>query len=170
MRALWVFRSPASLRRKMMRFNIRKKTSTLWRKRRQLWRHLIIWLDDENDEYIILTCLCHFLDLLWAVMKSSRWRGVAPKRPLLLVTRSKKKRPVWIGLSLLCSPRFSSPIRNEVSPGEDTRLRSKSHVAVLVICKSCLMSPSNILSSTRLEPHERHGKNQNEIYAKTNAV
>lgn len=32
-----------------------------------------------------------------------------------------------------------------------------SRVAVLVICKSCLMSPSNILSSTCLEPHERHG-------------
>ena len=45
-----------------------------------------------------------------------------------------------------------------------------SRVAVLVICKSCFMSPSNILSSTCLEPHERHGKNQNEIYAKTDAV
>ena len=45
-----------------------------------------------------------------------------------------------------------------------------SRVAVLVICKSCSMSPSKILSSTCLEPHERHGKNQNGIYAKTDAV
>lgn len=52
---------------KMMKFNIRKKTLTSWRKRRQLWRHLIIWLDDENDEYIILICL----SFSWLIMSGN---------------------------------------------------------------------------------------------------
>lgn len=106
---------------KMMKFNIRKENFNIMTQKTSVMtspHHMTRWWKWR----------VHYSDLSvsfsWLIMSGNEGitvEGGGSKASPPLGHRKQKKRPVWIGLSPLCSP---SPIRNEVSPGEDTRLRS----------------------------------------------
>lgn len=118
----------------MMKFNIRKKNFNIMTQKTSVMtspHHMTRWWKWR----------VHYSDLSvsfsWLIMSGNEGitvKGGGSKASPPLGHRKQKKNPVWIGLSLLCSP---SPIRNEVSPGEDTRLRSNFPCGCFVKVAQC---------------------------------